>query len=135
MSQEDADRPGPSTSGAAEDEPADRGEATKQLGCRPPSVPRLEQHLFPHVCITNVQATVHVVETIQDHRLPGGPGVFLAYFPPYKLQNTRSAQKYVKSSGSTQGSEGGPGSGRQSVIMTRFLDTPQADRVSEIVHF
>ena len=98
MSQEDADRPGPSTSGAAEDEPADRGEATKQLGCRPPSVPRLEQHLFPHVCITNVQATVHVVETIQDHRLPGGPGVFLAYFPPYKLQNTRSAQKYVKSS-------------------------------------
>ena len=39
--------------------------------------------------------------------MPGGPGVFLAYFPPYKLQNTRSAQKYVKSSGSTQGSERG----------------------------
>lgn len=135
MSQEDADRPGPSTSGAAEDEPADRGEATKQLGCRPPSVPRLEQHLFPHVCITNVQATVHVVETIQDHRLPGGPGVFLAYFPPYKLQNTpqcAEVRKIVRRS--TQGSEGRPARA-QSAIMTRFLDTPQADRVSEIVHF
>ena len=58
----------------------------------------------------------------------------MAYFPPYKLQNTRSAQKYVKSSGSTQGSEVEARSGAVG-IMTRFLDTPQADRVSEIVHF
>ena len=80
-------------------------------------MPRPHRLEHPSVCLTNVQAT----------------GVFLAYFPPYKLQNTRSAQKYVNSSGSTQGSEG-----RRSArvgIMTRFLDTPQADRVSEIVHF